>query len=118
VVIDQLGKTYVTTVAPYDGPVTTNLDLTAGYLTMHRLLRLAKTSDGIGRKEADRLDQRWDGIQKLIVPRRHAKLRIALHQFADRVRDHSGESIRPATARDLVAYAQTVYQRIGGRGTV
>jgi hypothetical protein len=36
----------------------------------------------------------------------------------DRVRAHTGESIRTATARDLLAYAEAVYQRIGGTGTL
>ena len=85
---------------------------------MHKVLRRAEVTGGIGRKEAVRLDQRWDGIQALIDPRRNAKLRAALHRFADRVRTHTGETIRMATALDLLAYAQAVYRRIGGTGTL
>ena len=116
--IGDAGTTYVTKAERFDGPVTANIDVTARYLTMHKVLRRAEATGGVGRKEAVRLDQRWDGLQALIDPRRNAKLRAALHSFADRVRAHTGKSIRTATARDLLAYAEAVYQRIGGTGTL
>ena len=114
--IGDAGTTYVTTAERFDGPVTANIDVTARYLTMHKVLRRAERLAASGSKEAVRLDQRWDGLQALIDPRRNAKLRAALHSFADRVRAHTGASIRTATARDLLAYAQAVYRRIGGTG--
>ena len=118
VLLGDGGTTYVTKAERFDGRVTANIDVTARYLTMHKVLRRAEVTGGIGRKEAVRLDQRWDGIQALIDPQRNAKLRAALHRFADRVRTHTGETIRMATALDLLAYAQAVYRRIGGTGTV
>ena len=116
--IGDAGTTYMTKAGRFDGPVTANTDVTARYLTMHKVLRRADATGGIGRKEAVRLDQRWDDLQALIDPRRNAKLRAALHSFADRVRAHTGGSIRTATAQDLLAYAQAVYRRIGGSGTL
>ncbi len=115
-VLLDAGTTYATKAARFDGQVTTNIDVTARYLTMHQVLRRAEATGGIGSKESDRLDQRWDKVQALIAPRRNAKLQVALHRFADRVRSNTGGSIRMATARDLLAYAQAVYKRIGGGG--
>ena len=89
--LGDAGTTYVTKAERFDGPVTANIDVTARYLTMHKVLRRAEVTGGIGRKEAVRLDQRWDDIQALIDPRRNAKLQAALHRFADRVRAHTGD---------------------------
>ena len=54
----------------------------------------------------------------LIKPRRNDALRKALHRFADRVAAESGDAIGAATADRLLAYAQAVYHRVGGPGTV
>ena len=116
--LGHAGTTYVTTAQRFDGPVFANIDVTARYLTLHQLLRRAQAADRIGKKESARLDRRWDDIQALIDPRRNAKLRTALHQFADRVREQTGASIRISAAEDLVTYAQAVYRRIGGTGKV
>ena len=100
------------------GPSPANIDVTARYRTLHQLLRRAEATGRIGKKEAARLDRRWDDIQALIDPRRNAKLRTALHRFADEVREQTGASIRVAAAEDLLTYAQAVYRRIGGSGKV
>ena len=118
VLLGDAGTTYVTGAQRFDGPVTANIDVTARYLTMHQVLRRAEASRRIGKKEAARLDRRWDDIQALIDPRRNAKLQTALHKFADEVRDQAGTSIRAAVAEDLLTYAQAVYGRIGGSGKV
>jgi len=68
--------------------------------------------------EAVRLDRRWDKIQALIDPRRNARLKTALHRFADHVRDQTGASIRSSAGEDLLTYGQAVFLRIGGAGRV
>ena len=118
VLLGEAGTTYVTSAQRFDGPVAANIHVTARYLTLHQVLRRAEASGRIGKKEAVRLDRRWDDIQALIDPRRNAKLRTALHSFADEVRDQTGASIRAAVAEDLLTYAQAVYRRIGGSGKV
>ena len=77
-----------------------------------------RRSGRVGKKEAARLERRWDDVQALIDPRRNGKLQIALHRFADEVRDQTGARIRAAVAADLLAYAQAVYRRIGGSGGI
>jgi hypothetical protein len=111
-------KTYVTTVEAFDGPVTANVDVTATYRTMHRVLRQAKRSGAVTKAEAARLDQRWDKVEDLIAPRKQARLLEALHAFAHLVRQESGAGIDADTARDLLAYTRLVYQRYGGTGSV
>ena len=112
------GHLYVTTTASFDGPVSTNLDVTATYRTMRQLLRRAEQDGGVDQRTAKRLGQRWDKVEGLVAPRKKAKLLDALHQFAHLVRQGSGSDIRADVARDLLAHARLVYQRYGGTGTV
>ena len=118
VLLGDAGTTYVTDAERFDGQVSANTDVTARYLTMHQVLRRAKTDGRVGKKEAARLEQRWGDVQALIDPRRNGKLQIALHRFADEVRDQTGARIRAAVAADLLTYAHAVYRRIGGSGGI
>ena len=118
VVLDRKGRPYVTSAARFEGPVTDNVDVTARYLTMRRLLRQAEKADGIRAREAARLKGQWLDLQSLIKPRRSDPLRKALHRFADRVERQRGETIDEATAAALLVYAQAVYRRVGGAGAV
>jgi hypothetical protein len=116
VVIDGAGQTFVTTEAPFDANVTTNIDVTARYLMMRQLLRRAERSGGIKPAEAELLAHRWQGIHVLIGQHRNGKAKDALHRFADRVRRQTGVRIRQATAKELIDYTRAVYERIGGQG--
>ena len=117
-VLDGEGTTYVTTEPGSDGPVVANVDVRARYRTMDQVLQQAAGARGVTHREADRLATRWDAIETLIDQHHTAKLRDALHRFATRVRHQTGETIRAATATNLLAYSQAVYRRIGGAGAV
>ena len=119
VLLGDAGTTYVTGAQRFDGPVTANIDVTARYLTMHQVLRRAEASGRIGKKEAARLDRRWDAIQALIDPRRNAKLqsRPAQRSPTRSATRRARASGRPSP-RTCSTYAQAVYRRIGGSGKV
>ena len=117
-VIRVRGRTFVTTTEAFDGPVTSDIDVTATYRTMAQLLHQAEKTGGIDYTESTRLNRRWKTIEGLIAPRRKAKLLDALHGFAHLVRRETGAVIRADVARDLLAHTRLVYQRYGGTGTV
>jgi hypothetical protein len=111
-------RTFVTTTEAFEGPVRTDIDVTATYRTMKQLLHQAEKAGGIDYAESTRIGRRWDTVERLIAPRRKAKLLAALHRFASLVRRDKGEAIRADVAGDLLAHARLVYQRYGGTGTV
>jgi hypothetical protein len=118
VVVGGKGGAYLTRTPGFTGPVASNLSKTARYLTMAKVLAAEAAGDGVDRMAARSLGTSWTTVRVRLEKGQADRARKAVQRFADDVRDLKGKHVERHSARLLIAYAQTVFVFVDGKGPV
>ena len=117
-VIDNRGRVFITTAAPFSGQVLDNANVTAAYSTMGRLLSDAVNAGQLDESGGGMLADVWFPTERDVVADYQYGALAGLREFAASVRSLPASSISAEVSANLLAHAQVVWEVGGGSGAV